>query len=919
MAEPCNFANINIQQVVDVSDATLPDPNALLESAKQAYLNGDISACALAKAFFEFGPLLTPPLANTAQALTDFFAQAHSTRPLSSQEYAQVFKAFFDAQTPPGTIEDIAKGLFEIFKNTDNPLLEIANGLKDLFPQPLSTDNKNLIGLELVKIAKDNNLLGLALLGPALSNGIGMSLTEVRDFLKSQAVIQVLIGKELFPLTDIATLALLLDSPVVFPDITDPQERKKAVIELLWKELGLQNTDPKVIFAAFQALGITDPTIVAEILKEFQATPSQIALALNGLGTPPNTIMEILFDLFSPGLTESQKSDLILEIANAFFQTNFVPNPNTNTLAQSILQLQNKFSNSDTIFDILIDALSNITQADILSIGTILSQAGLPPVKIALLLSKISNDKVKIAEVLLKILPNLTLPELCTALQAIINDNITLTQVLDNVLDNTQDIVQALSGCLGDNIETIIKLLIDSNVTQNVSEIVSAINTIFGGVFSAEDIALSLKNAGKNITEIALAIESLVSEPKNFATILKNLFPNATFKEIIDLTIQHTSLLTEDTTSITNILNSLGATPENIVSILKSYGTSTMDIISALKAITTDAKIKELLNLNTDINQSITQGVISGSLSPTDLILNGKILGLNQTFEILNLGNGTWSVDFAALNLPNNFYIIEIQTSDITLGTASVIIIDDQYIILDGNLSIEQIAGALAQFNISKEEKAVILFKLGATLKEIINLLNIQDPLVLGTIVGDIAAFNGNTNVGEIILSISQDFNAEFFGQALGKAILSLSEKGLLIIHSKEDIIQIIQKTGIDRDIADEVLEIILTILGIPVTKDIYIGIKFKHGPCEKIVERNLTDYVPNDNVSFTYKIDTKKTLGCVALKEQVFLYDPQNALFNGVKKDEMTYTVENQKGQTSSAKIFFRFFFCEQNKHHYL
>lgn len=73
MAEPCNFANINIQQVVDVSDATLPDPNALLESAKQAYLNGDISACALAKAFFEFGPLLTPPLANTAQALTDFF------------------------------------------------------------------------------------------------------------------------------------------------------------------------------------------------------------------------------------------------------------------------------------------------------------------------------------------------------------------------------------------------------------------------------------------------------------------------------------------------------------------------------------------------------------------------------------------------------------------------------------------------------------------------------------------------------------------------------------------------------------------------------------------------------------------------------------------------------------------------------
>lgn len=792
----------------DLNTSNTPLPSGtpaldVLNNKKSAYTKNPQTSlylpCNILGDFFNpvFGAIIgNDPL----QYGINFFAADEKNSPdrFTPQQYAEALDAGFKRKFPGSTTDNnltkLSEGLYSIFGGVETAMTSVALGLASLYPSPLSQSNREKIGAELVRLAIEKNIQGLGELGKAL-NTIGFALQDIPSFLKDKNLLVQIIGKEIFPLTDIPTLIALLNNPLLWPGLSD-DDRKKAILQFLWNDLQLKN-NLSLFKDAFQSLGFETFLAIASVMKTLlKATLPQVVQVLQDKNFSTNEITSSVFQTFSQTSDSiTTKTNLVIEI----FQAMTSPKPTNNNIVDSILSLAPSLSDSTTSIYETLTKILNQFESNKLTIATILKAQGQSALQISTLLKVINVPSENIA------------------------------QILNN---------------LNYDINTIAQSLFKTGV-------------------SADKIALILSTIlNKSPQQIAIALSSL----------------NIPIAELL------------------NILASLNIQTNILIDILKSLNLSNQEIITILKIV---GKIKT----------SISTGQVTGTITPHDLILK---LVVNPEVNVISDNNGSWSTSIGTMDLENDLYILQLLTSGITIHTTNLLVVDGTYIIFEGDASIDTIATLLNQANFSLEQKVRILLKLGANFEQIKKLLNIKDAQTLGQILGLIFSTDSSLDFLLILTQITSGSDAESIGTIIGEALKIMNENGTIALHTAKQVEEFIRATKLNRDDVMKALEIALKILGIPFAINIFIGIKQPRcqKSCFPTVERDLTDYVSNDNASFIYKIDARKAIGSAILKDTIVNYNPQNLICNHFSEDTFKYVVENSNHQTDEGVVTIKIFF---------
>jgi len=749
------------------------------------------------------GDFLNPVFANVIVGspinfAIAFFAQDELDSPgrFTPTAYAEALDAGFKSTSPelsePDHLLAVAEAIYVVYGDTATALIKVAQGLVGLFGGiPLSDVDKIAIGIALVRLVLLKGIQGLGELGKAL-NEIGFTLDDIPLFLKDNALLVLIIGLEIFPLTmnNIAQLVMLLNNPILFPGFS-AEERKKAILLLLWEDkpsgLGLKN-DLNLFKDAFAVLNFVTADMIAEVMKKFlNATVLQTVIVLQAKLFSVNEITLTVFKLCSNASdTLNTKIALLIEIFTAM--TN--PAPSNDDIVAAILNITALF-NDVNIFEVIVKVLNQL-EPDKLTIATILKNQGQSALQITALLTLINVSPSDIAQILLML--NFDATTIAQSLASINVSTQTISTILSDLGIPPQDIAQALQG-----------------------------------------IQVSLQD-------------------------------------------------------IFNILVALNLQSNVIIDILRSLGTADVEIISLMQIVGTLAP-------------SASNGDIGGTITPFDLAL--KVV-INPEIGVFLGNDGAWFVNISGLGLANGLFVITLLTSGILLDTANLLVFDGIFIVFGGDDSIEEIIKALEEAGFTLEQKARILITLGKEFEEIKILLSLSDPTEIGQLLGLIISIDPSLDFEKILSELSAEVGPEAIGTIIGEALKIMQANGVIQLFDAEQIEDFIKLTKLDREDLSTALSVALKILCIPDVQEICIALKVD--PCNRkdalLIQRDLAEFVLNDNVSFVYTLDTRKAAGSIMLHETIMSYDPQNLIDNKFCEDEFKYVVTNLKGQTGEATI---------------
>ncbi|USO02191.1 MAG: hypothetical protein H6850_03715 [Alphaproteobacteria bacterium] len=798
----CNLipTNTPLEQGTNVSD--------VLETKKMNYkIQNKLVPCHILVDFLRvvFSNLIP---GNKIEFAKEFFAQDELESPLRFDPvlYAEAFYAGVPQEPEYANLSEadrllkVAEAIYFVYGDVPRALIAVAQGLVGLFGGlPLSEENRISIGVALVRLVLLKNIQGLGQLALALRE-IGFTLDDIPTFLRNRELLEQIlsttdIGKELLPLLigDIPLLVTLLDNPILWPGFSG-EDRKKAILQLLWEDLDLKNM-LDVFKDAFEALGFETSETIAEVMKTFlSATVPQTINILQGNTFPIDEITLTMFELCSnPSDSLIVKTNLLLQIFNAMN----MPAPTNDQIANAILNINNTTTllNDLNVFEVIVKTLNQFI-ADgpdkLNSIAMILQTYGQSASEITSLLSLIGGTSKNIAEILL------------------------------GLNFSVKTIVQSLMGVNVSN-QTIVSILIDLGISaQNIA-------TAFQGLLSLQE--------------------------------LFNLLVAITPK------IQSNALI--------DILRNIGASNAEIISLMKISG-----------AFAT----------------SVSRGEIGGAITPFDLTLT---VSINPTIGAILGNDGTWSVNLSGLGLADGVFVMTLLTSGIILDTANLLLFDGIYVVFDGSATIEEIVKVLEESGFTLEQKVQILLKLGHTFEEIKALLKLTDFAEIGQLIGLIISLDSTLDFEAIIAEIPATDGPEAVGIIIGEALKIMQANGVIQLFNAEQIEGYIRLTKLNRADIPTALSVALKILCIPDVKDICVALKVD--PCCKgglLIQKDLADFVLNDNASFTYEIDKRKAAGSVALHDTIMSYDPQNLIDNKFCEDEFSYTVTNLKGQTGEASV---------------
>jgi len=385
----------------------------------------------------------------------EFFTQDELESPgrFDPTKYAVAFDAGIKNMFPNLPAEDqllkVADALYIVYGDTSDALIKVAEGLIGLFDAPLSSDDKIAIGVVLVRLVLLKGIEGLGELGRAL-DAIGFDLNDIPNFLRNEVLLrQILstidIGKELLPLliADIPLLVTLLDNPILWPGLS-PKEREKAILFLLWEDLGLKN-QLELFQEAFTALNFVTAEMIAEIMKIFlNATVLETVGVLQGLQFPVDEITLTIFALCSnPSDSLSKKIDLFVEI----FKAMTMPVPSNDEIADAIVNINDTTSllSGVNVFEVIAKVLNKLIPEEIQdklnAIAMVLQTLGQSALQITELFTLINVAPVDIAEILLML--NFDVVIIVQSLVSVNVSNKTITDILIGLGISAQDIAKA--------------------------------------------------------------------------------------------------------------------------------------------------------------------------------------------------------------------------------------------------------------------------------------------------------------------------------------------------------------------------------------------------------------------------------------------------------------------------------------------